>query len=230
MAGHLLPHAKILAYDTSAASRVFAKATRIAFTSLARVAACDIVILAVPVPAIAATAKAIAPHIKKGALVIDVGSVKLAPAKALAKHLPKHAAIVCTHPLFGPQSAADGLKGHNIAVCGVRGNRTISVKRFLSSKLKLKVIETTPDEHDRELAAVQGLTHMIARILMQMEPLPKKMTTRSFELIMSAIEMVRYDSEELFLAIERENPHSANVRQRFFRLAAGLDKRLGGKK
>jgi prephenate dehydrogenase len=92
--------------------------------------------------------------------------------------------------------------------------------------LGLKVIAATPDAHDREMAAVQGLTHMIAKILLQMEPLPKAMTTRSFEHIAKAVDMVRYDSEELFMAIERENPHSAKVRNDFFRHAGKLSRRL----
>ncbi|MBN8897767.1 MAG: prephenate dehydrogenase/arogenate dehydrogenase family protein, partial [Rhodospirillales bacterium] len=74
--------------------------------------------------------------------------------------------------------------------------------------------------------AVQGLTHLIAKVLVSMEPLPTRMTTRSFELIMQAVDMVRYDAPEVFQAIERSNPYSAGVRQRFFALAAQLDAEL----
>lgn len=229
MGRHLAPHVRLCAYDISPKAKAAAKACGASFKPLAEVAACAIVILAVPVPAISKMAKKIAPYVKKGALVMDVGSVKIKPAQAMLKHLPKTVDIICTHPLFGPQSGSAGLKGLNITVCNVRGKRLPQIKKFLSSKLKLNVIEATAQAHDRELAAVQGLTHMIAKILVEMEPLPKKMTTRSFELIMRAIEMVRYDSEELFLAIEKQNPYSAKVRKRFFALAAKLDKRLHGK-
>lgn len=78
---------------------------------------------------------------------------------------------------------------------------------------------TTPEEHDREAALVQGLTHLIARILVRMEPLPRRMTTASFDLLMRATEMVRHDSPAVFLAIEQANPHARPVRDRFFALA-----------
>ncbi len=70
---------------------------------------------------------------------------------------------------------------------------------------------------------VQGLTHLIAKVLVQMEPLPSRMTTRSFDLLLRAVEVVRYDAPEVFEAIERANPYAASVRRRFFDLAAALN-------
>jgi prephenate dehydrogenase len=141
--------------------------------------------------------------------------------------LPDHVNIVATHPLFGPQSARDGLSGLKIAVCPIRGERHLRVAAFLRKALRLKVIMTTPQVHDREAAVVQGLTHLIAKVLVQMEPLPTRLTTRSFDLLMQAVEMVRYDAPEVFQAIERANPYSLEVRRRFFDLASALDADLG---
>jgi prephenate dehydrogenase len=44
---------------------------------------------------------------------------------------------------------------------------------------------------------------------------------------MQAVDMVRYDAAEVFLAIERLNPYSAEVRERFFTLSAKLQETLG---
>jgi prephenate dehydrogenase len=85
---------------------------------------------------------------------------------------------------------------------------------------------TTPEEHDREAATVQGLTHLIAQVLVQMEPLPTRMTTRSFDLLVAAVNMVRHDAPEVFEAIERANPYSSSVRSRFFELASTLNAKL----
>jgi prephenate dehydrogenase len=90
----------------------------------------------------------------------------------------------------------------------------------------LKVYVTTPETHDREAATVQGLTHLIAKVLVSMEPLPTRLTTASFDMLMRGVDMVRYDAPEVFMAIERANPYSAAVRERFFTLAAELDKAL----
>lgn len=225
MARHLRRFGPVTIHDPSPASQEFARQHDMKVGTLAEAAARSTVVLAVPVEAIEATTKAIAPHVKPGATVLDVASVKIGPAKALHAHMPAHANIICTHPLFGPQSAKDGLKGHKIVVCAVRGDVAATI-RFLAQKLELEVIEATPDAHDRDLAMVQGLTHMIAKLLVQMEPLPQHMTTRSFDLLMRAVEMVRYDSEELFMAIERANPHSQAVRKEFFALAEKLNQRL----
>ena len=87
---------------------------------------------------------------------------------------------------------------------------------------------TTPEAHDREAAMVQGLTHLIAKVLVQMEPLPSRMTTRSFELLMQGVDMVRHDAPEVFQAIEQSNPFTREVRRQFFDLASKLDDELGG--
>jgi prephenate dehydrogenase len=222
MARHLGPHFSLCAYDPAPGA---GDVTRV---GLAAAASCPIVILAMPVGAIEETVRAIGPHLRPGALVLDVGSVKVVPAEAMRRGLPDHADIVATHPLFGPQSARDGIRGLKIAVCPIRGRRGPVVAAFLRKVLGLDVILTTPEAHDREAAVVQGLTHLIAKVLVQMEPLPTRMTTRSFELIRQAVGMVRDDAPEVFQAIERSNPHAPEVRRRFFDLASALDAQLAG--
>lgn len=215
-ARHLAPWFEVLAFDP-AASQDDGPARRV---DLAAAAACPTVILAVPVEALSKTLDAVAPHLMPGAVVIDVGSVKVLPARLMADRLPTHVEAVGTHPLFGPQSARDGVAGLRIAVCPVRGDRVARrVAAFCRHALKLKVFQVTAEDHDREAAVVQGLTHLISRVLVSMEPLPTRMTTASFERIMQAVEMVRYDSPAVFRAIERDNPYAAEVRQRFFALA-----------
>jgi len=189
-------------------------------TDLATAAACPTVVLAVPVEALEATLIAIAPYLRPDALVIDVGSVKVKPAQAMNALLPPGVRIVGTHPLFGPQSGKDGISGLRIAVCEVRGARDARrVAAFCRRALGLKVFQVSPEDHDREAATVQGLTHLIARVLMAMEPLPTRMTTASFDRLMQAVDMVRHDSPAIFRAIERDNPFAAEVRERFFALA-----------
>ena len=223
MAAHLGRFFTLRAYDPACAPDA---ADGAALTSLAEAAACPIVVLAMPVSRLAEVATAIGPHLRPGALVLDVGSVKVVPARIMRDILPGHVRIVATHPLFGPQSARDGIAGLKIAVCPVRGPDAGRVAAFLRKALGLKVMITTPEAHDREAAMVQGLTHLIAKVLVRMEPLPERMTTRSFDLLVEATGMVRYDAPEVFEAIERANPYAEAVRRRFFELAAALDVEL----
>lgn len=216
-ARHLAPHFGILAHDPAATDDLDGL---VRLADLAETAACPVVVLAVPVEALEATVAAIAPHVAPGALVVDVGSVKVKPARIMAAGLPPSAQIVGTHPLFGPQSGKDGIAGLNIAVCAIRGGPAARrVAAFCRAALGLKVFLVSPEDHDRETATVQGLTHLIARVLMAMEPLPTRMTTLSFERLMEAVELVRHDSPAVFRAIERDNPFVAAVRERFFDLA-----------
>jgi prephenate dehydrogenase len=185
-----------------------------------------VVVLAAPVMYLEEIVDAVAPHVRPGALVVDVGSVKAGPAEVMKRGLPEHAGIVATHPLFGPQSSRDGIAGLKIAVCPIRGRHSLRVAAFFRSRLRLHVIMTTPEDHDREAATVQGLTHLIARVLMQMEPLPRRMTTRSFELLLEAVSMVRDDAPEVFEAIARANPYASSVRKRFLEIASVLNAEL----
>ncbi|MFN3669210.1 MAG: prephenate dehydrogenase/arogenate dehydrogenase family protein [Brevundimonas sp.] len=224
-ARHLAPHFDILAHDPAAEDDLKGL---VRLTGLGEAAACPVVVLAVPVEALEATVAAVAPHAAPGALFLDVGSVKVKPAAIMAAGLPPTVRIVGTHPLFGPQSGRDGIAGLRLAVCEVRDRRAAGrVAAFCRSRLGLKVFRVSPEDHDREAATVQGLTHLIARVLIAMEPLPTRMTTVSFERLMQAVDLVRHDSPAVFRAIERDNPFAAAVRDRFFDLAdqarTGLD-------
>lgn len=215
MAQHLSGHFQVCAYDQIPPRGVLVEMRGVMLTDLPTAAKCPVVILATPVDSFEGTIEAIVPHLQPGALVLDVGSVKVIPAEIMKRNLPEHVEIVATHPLFGPQSARNGIRGLKIAVCPIRGSRGRRVAAFLRKVLGLRVIMTTPEAHDREAAMAQALTHLIAKALIQMEPLPTRMTTRSFDLLMEAVNMVRYDAPEVVQAIASSNPYAQQVRWRF---------------
>ncbi len=220
MAEHLRAYFPILAYDI-APNPSRADALGATIVSLEVAAACPVVILAVPVSEMRGVALRLAPHLRPGALVLDVGSVKVGPAAIMRETLPDDVEIVATHPLFGPMSAREGLRGARIAICPLRGRR-FRVAAFCR-RLGLDVIMTTPEEHDRDAAEVQGLTHLVASLLTRMDLHPKRMTTRSFELMMSAVDMVRNDAPEVRHAILASNPYAGDVLRRFKSLTSSLD-------
>ncbi len=226
MARHLRHHFPLCAYDPAMPPGNGAGMPGVVLASLEVAARCAVVVLAMPVDRLAETVAAIGPHLLPGTLVLDICSVKAMPAEIMKQGLPEHVDIIATHPLFGPQSARSGIAGLKIAVCPIRGLQGPRVAAFLRKVLGLKVIITTPQAHDREAALVQGVTHLIAKVLVRMEPVPTQLSTRSFDLLMEAVEMVRHDSPEVFQAIEQLNPYSRQVRRHFFDLAAALDGEL----
>lgn len=227
---HLAPRFEFLVHDPSPAARREARRWNVRLASLEETAAAPIVVLAPPVDRLEALAQAIAPHVQPRALVLDVASVKVKPAAWLDQAIPPHADVIGAHPLFGPQSARQGIQGLEVVICPVRSRRVRRVADYLAS-LGLRVTLDTPENHDRALAAVQGLTHMIAKVLGRMEPLPREHTTVSYDLVMQGAGLVQGDSEELFLAIERDNPFAADVRRRFLAevetLCKGLERSPG---
>ncbi|MDB6182744.1 prephenate dehydrogenase [Paracoccus fistulariae] len=184
-------------------------------------ARCDVIILAVPLSALRGVLSRMADHLRPGALVIDVCSVKIQPARMMQELLPDHVDLVCSHPLFGPRSAPDGLAGHRIAWCPLRGPQHLRAVALMR-RMGLRVIRSTPDSHDREMAIVQGLTHLIARGLSDLGPLPDRLTTASYRHLMQAVAMVQDDSPALLHTILSQNPHAETTRSQFLDRINGL--------
>jgi prephenate dehydrogenase len=133
------------------------------------------------------------------------------PVELMQKHLPAIVEIIATHPLFGPQSAKDSIEGRLMVVYPVRTTQFDGVKIFLSDTLKLKVLEKTPEEHDRAMAYVQALTHLIGRSVAEMNILDSDMKTMAYEHLLNIKELVGHDSLELFKTIQNENPFAAKI-------------------
>ena len=223
---HLGQHFEVSAYDPSVDVTNVAKKLGVRLSSLHSVSQADVILIAAPVASFEQVVSEIAVACKPGALIVDVGSVKVVPSEIMRRRLPNYVDIVATHPLFGPQSATTGVEGLKIAVCPILGKRHTRLAAFLRKALGLNVFMTTPEDHDREAAVVQGLTHLIAKVLLRMGPLPTRMTTKSFDLLSEAISMVQHDAPEVFEAIEKTNPYAETVRRRFFDLAASLSVEL----
>lgn len=219
LAETMQPHFRIIASDPSKYAASFAKQAGIDLVALPESAKADILVLAVPVQAISDVAREVAPHLGPDTLVMDVASVKIGPCEAMQSAFPATTPILGTHPLFGPQSAKTGLQGLKLALCPVQnvdGERVQCVAGFLENRIGLQSYVTTPQQHDRDMAMVQGLTHLVAKVLHQMKPLPDDLTTLSFDHLVTAMNLVSGDSDALFRAIEQENPYSAQVRADFF--------------
>lgn len=65
----------------------------------------DIVILATPPDTLEDIARAIAPHLAAGTLVMDVGSVKLSAVAAISPHMPPQAHYIPAHPIAGSEQS-----------------------------------------------------------------------------------------------------------------------------
>ncbi len=101
LATHIAGHAKTEASRQAALDIGFCDAVHA--TAAAAVVGADLIVLAVPVGVMGAVAAEIAPYLKPGATLTDVGSVKLAVVEAVAPHVPPGVHFIPGHPLAGTE-------------------------------------------------------------------------------------------------------------------------------
>lgn len=194
--------------------------------SLDEAAVRDVVVIAVPVQAMEAVIARIAPLVRPGATVVDVASVKMLPSRWLSHYMPETTHIVATHPLFGPQSTArGGLAGRQLVICPIRGEQHLKVAA-LGEAMGLRVRITTAEEHDREMAYVQALTHLIGRSLSAMDIPDESLKTQTYQHLLDLTGLIGNDSFELFTAIQTMNPYAQQVVEEFVSRASGLLKQV----
>lgn len=217
-ARHLSHHAEVFAHDPRGMEDQIRDAgARPA--ALEDAAGADTLLLCVPVQALPVVCVTVGPLLREGALVCDVGSVKLRPVAWMIDTLPKHAQVLGTHPLFGPQTAGElgGIANEPIVLCPARlhDDTLPRVHAFLESTLKLRVIEMTADEHDQQMAFVQGITHLIGRAASAMRLQDFPTATLAYRRLLQMKSNTERDAPELFEAIQHLNPYAANARRAF---------------
>lgn len=187
----------------------------------------DIVVLAVPISELENVLRNIKDLLKKNTLVVDICSAKEYPVKLMKKILPKHAQILATHPLFGPDSAPDSLEGKKIVLCRVRmeDKAYSQIKRFLESR-QLNIIEATPEEHDRQIAKSLLLTHFIGRALIGMKASALDIDTMSHRKLIWIMDTIKNDTLQLFEDMNKFNRFSRQVRKNFMKSLNEINKEL----
>jgi prephenate dehydrogenase len=117
---------------------------------------CRVVIVAVPIAATPEVIRQVGPHLPKDALLMDFTSLKEEPLREMLA--ATQAEVVGCHPLFGPDCPS--LEGQNIILCPGRGETWLDRMEGLFTKGGARVTVTTPQEHDRMMSLIQGLTHL----------------------------------------------------------------------
>jgi prephenate dehydrogenase len=187
----------------------------------------EVVILPVPISVFKETLEKIRPHIREDALVVDVCSVKTYPVALMQKILPRGVSILATHPMFGPDSAADSLEGRKIVLCRERidEERYRKIKSYLDEK-GLHTIEATPDEHDRQISVSLALTHFIGRSLSEFGAQPLGIDTEGYKRLLHVLEVVENDTWQLFVDMHRYNPHARKHRSEMIAAIERVDRKL----
>lgn len=123
----------------------------------------DVVVVSVPIDVTVKVIREIAPHVKKGACLIDITSIKKAPLDAMLEAAPDGVDVVATHPMFGPHGV--DFDRQKVVLCRGRGDEAFARIKKLYESFGAETIEATAEEHDAQMALIQVLVHEKTMVL-----------------------------------------------------------------
>jgi cyclohexadieny/prephenate dehydrogenase len=145
-------------------------ADQVVETNAQAVTGADLVILCIPVGACGAAAREIGPHLKPGAVISDVGSVKGAVVRDVSPHLPANVHFIPAHPVAGTEHSgpdagfAELFINRWCILTPSQGSDTAAIDRLTAfwQAFGARVECMSPDHHDLVLAITSHLPHLIA--------------------------------------------------------------------
>jgi prephenate dehydrogenase len=138
----------------------------------------DLIILATPVGAFGHYLKEIAPCLKRGAIVTDVGSTKATVVRLAEVILGRGGPFVGSHPIAGSEQKGPAFARADLfddATCILTPTAATPpmllrrVERFWKV-LGMRTVRMNPAAHDRTMAAVSHLPHAVAALLTLLPP------------------------------------------------------------
>jgi len=181
--------------------------------SLAELAQADVIFLCTAISAMEATARTLKPFLREDTLIVDTCSVKVEPLKVLSQVL-KGQPLLGTHPMFGPDSAKEGVAGLPLVITPVVGQEGLAdfwIKTFQDMAMIVHVM--SPDEHDQQAAYTQGITHFIGRVLDELDIKPNPIGTSGYNSLLNIRQQTCNDPWQLFVDLQQGNPHTTEMRE-----------------
>eukprot|EP00258_Populus_trichocarpa_P018151 XP_006381087.2 arogenate dehydrogenase 1, chloroplastic [Populus trichocarpa] len=174
-------------------------------------------------------------RLKRNTLFVDVLSVKEFAKNVLLDVLPHDFDIICSHPMFGPQSAKHGWDGlyfvyENVRI-GNEENRVNRCKKFLEifEREGCKMVEMSCQEHDKYAAESQFLTHTVGRVLEMLKLESTPINTKGYESLLDLVENTSGDSFDLYYGLFMYNRNVLEMLERLDLAFEDLRKQLFGR-
>jgi len=175
--------------------------------------AAQTVFYCVPISAFETVLKCHAKYIRDDHVLIDVLSVKTHPKRVFEQVLRgKKTQALLTHPMFGPDSSRDGFDGLPIILDQFLASEQTynGWKKFFISA-GLRIIEMSADEHDRQAANSQGLTHFLGRLLQEFDFSPTEIDSLGATKLQEIMDQVCNDTWELYRDLQTYNPYTQKM-------------------
>tara|TARA_Y100000780_G_scaffold93527_1_gene84584 strand:- start:412 stop:1266 length:855 start_codon:yes stop_codon:yes gene_type:complete len=178
----------------------------------------DYVLLCTPTKNTPEIIRLIAKEMKRESYLIEISSHKSKTSQTLLK-VPNKVQPVCIHPMFGP--GIKKLDGKNIIIIPIRdAKKELDITKSLFPKANFVTIDAI--EHDKKIAVILGLTHLInivfANILAKDETisLTEKMSGATFKAQKIVTESILTESAELIETIV-SNPEVRRYGEEFWK-------------
>lgn len=160
----------------------------------------------------------IAKEMKRGSYLIEISSQKSKTSTSLSK-MPSKVNPICIHPMFGP--GIKKIHGQHIISIPIKdAKKELAVAKSLFPEADFVTIDAI--EHDKKIAVILGLTHLInlafANILTKDDKisLTEKMAGTTFKAQKILTESIMTESPELIETII-SNPEIRKVAEEFWK-------------
>lgn len=191
----------------------------------------DLVMICVPIESIVSVVKECLMHMKKGAALSEISSIKKQVFNVL-RSARKDITCLCVHPMFGPATKRSKII-KNLLIPVRNQAKEMGYLRSIFPRSKIEVI-SDPDLHDEYMAVVIGLTYylnlVLGSVLSKLDlRTMKKVAGTSFGMQAMITESILNDSPELVTSLLRDNPFNKTYISEFLAEAENIQKLVSGK-
>ena len=181
----------------------------------------DFVLVSVPIDSFEEVIEGLRPCLKPEQIVIDITSVKVMPVEVMHRHLIG-ISVLGAHPVFGP--GARSARNQNFVLTptnDVESELARKVKKYLEGKGAVVTL-MTPQEHDKMMSVVLGLSHFIAiasaDVLLSFSSLEKmkEIGGPTYKVLLTLAESVITEDPKLYASIQMNLPGMTEMED-FFR-------------
>ena len=176
----------------------------------------DLVLLAVPIPAMDSCLGAIANLLSPKTILADLCSVKMLPVEKMLRSFS--GPVVGTHPLFGPVPGDAELR---VAICPARNPEAAESLEDVLGMCGMTCFRTDPEQHDQAMAYIQGLNYVSTLSYFCAHDLDdslKQFVTPSFERRMTAAKKMLVEDGKLFGTLCETNPLMSSTIRRYLKV------------
>lgn len=224
----LAPHVPVKVYDKKGIEEGVLPKNATATNALADSAASDVIFIATELDSLEAVCSELKVLVSADTIVADVCSVKVKPAEIMQSILGDTCMLLATHPLFGPQTVLkpEDALGQKLVWHELTKHDFSNLRTIFEDRIGVEVVELNPEQHDREMAWVHGLTFFTGRALLDMKPPMSTLGTNYYQKLIDLVTVESQHSEELFYTIQRGNPYTDEIRQQFMDTLAEYERRI----